>query len=500
MDRLKQLAQQLESIDVTNRLSQADALMSRAPIHVGIVGLPNSGKSNLINGLFHQEIRPVSVIPSSCPPLRIVFDRTEDDPRFECVHILNQEWNEAGAILYELSVEDIQAQKPWVDEMDMFFYLSPITRFMTSDDRNVLALLDGMPVKIIATKCDQVPAEDLEKNKGYIRSACERLHLSEPIFAMEDAWTTVSEEMRRALPTTSTLVEARTAHYEIIKERCRQLLIEQVQQLLAIEKRAQGDKNSAYIEQLRKYELDEATRNRQYKEMKLRCSNAGNETLAQISTAIQHIEAFGQKTIEDGQKCKFDAEFIAPLQEQLNRLLDDELRSISNLMNTRFSEISRDALQQDMITEAELRSILPQFQPTNIRQSNLNLEASGDSKTTHIVQGVGIVAAIGVISFIAHVPPALSVAALSGATIFAGGNYIQRTASDRTDAIEKEIRNWYQSCTMDLQATVTPTIQRIFQQLNDALHCPSVAKPTMSEPVASERTQELQRLLSELQA
>lgn len=500
MNNLKSIAQELGAADVSLRIQKAEMLVPRGQKHVGIIGPANSGKSTLLNGILKQEVRKPSVLPYDGLPLRVVFDRTADDERFECIHIFQKEWSNADVVLYEFSSDKVLKDERWIDELDILFYLSPLSHFMTAEDKKAVQRFEGIPIQIIATQCDRVAADDALKAKEFAVKACERIGLPAPIFAYPDDWQSVSEKMRSALPTTVELIEKRKAHLEKIKKSCKDQLIDRAERMIEAEKSNQQALQKQYEEQVRKEKLALAMADRIYQELKLRCSTASNGTAAQVRESIQKIEEFARQMITEGRQCKFDEAFRQRLPKEAEALLNEQILSIESKLKTSLDLIISEALVQKVLTKKDLQALK---QDGNLprSQQEIRLNEGTGNELSYLLQSVVGVGAVSATTLISRASTPLTIGLIAASTVVGGATYLCRNEFSRMAKNETAIREWAHSCTNELQSKLVPFIQRTYQALGDAMHLPPVEQmASAAVPAESEKTARLRAIVSSLNA
>ncbi len=499
MNNLKNIAQEMGAANISRRIQRAETLISRNGKHVGIIGPVNSGKSTLINGILHQEVREPSVLPFDGLPLRVVFDRTIDDERFECVHVFQQEWSNADVVLYEFSSEKVLKDEQWIDELDIVFYLSPLSHFMTAEDKKAVQSFEGIPVHIIATQCDRVVADDAAKAKDFAVKACERLSLPAPIFADPNNWQSVSEKMRSALPITVELIEARKAHLTKIEKNCKRQLLDYIECMIEAEKSNQSALRAQGEAQLRKEELALAKANRICQEMKLRCSSSCNQMTELVRTSMREIDGFAQQMIAEGKKCRFDEAFRQQMSRKAEGKINELVLSIESKLKVSLESIISDALAQKVLTEKVLQ-VLKQNSNLPHNSQSIHFDKSSGNEFSYLIQSAMGVGAVSAATLLSHVTTPWTIGLIATSALAGGAAYFFRNELSRTSQSEDVIRNWARSCSEELQPSLCAAIQRAYQILSDAMHLPLVERTvSASVPAETEKATRLREIAAGLQ-
>lgn len=499
MNDLKNIAQEVGAVNISQRIQRAETLESRSEKHVGIIGPTNSGKSTLINGILGQEVRVPSVLPFNGLPLRVVFDRRMDDERFECVHVFQQEWSNADVVLFEFSSEKILKDEQCIDELDIVFYLSPLSHFMTAEDKKTVQSFEGIPVHIIATQCDRVSADDETKAKEYAVTACERMGLPTPIFADPDNWQSVSEKMRNALPITVKLIEARKVHLSKIEKSCKRQLLDCIERMIEAEKNKQSALKAQRETQLRKEELALATANRVYQEMKLRCSSSCNEMTELVRTSMKKIDGFAQQMIAEGKQCKFNESFCNHKSKEAEGKLDELMLFIESKLKASLESIISDALVQNVLTEKDLQ-VLKQNGNLSHNGQRIHFDKSSGNEFSYLIQSALGVGAVSAATLLSHATIPWSIGLITTSALAGGAAFFFRNELSRTAKNEDAIRNWARSCLEDLQPKLFEAIQKAYQTISDAMHLPPVERTaSTSVPDETEKVMRLQDIAAKLQ-
>ncbi len=488
MNNLKQIALEAGADGVNRRLEKSETLMARTQKHIGIVGPANCGKTTLINGVLDQEVRQPSVLPSDTLPLRVVFDRTMDDDRFECAQVFRQEWCNADVVMYEFSCDRLLKEPQWADELDVLFYLSPLAHFLTADDKKAIQGFEGIQVQVIATLCDRVAADDQEKARQFAVKACERIGLPTPIFAGPDSWQSVSEKMLSALPTTVELLEKRKAHIAAIEKSCKCQLADHIERLIEAENNNQQALQAQYQEQLRKEKLASTTANRIYQEMKLSASSASNEMAAKVRAGMRQIDEFAQQMIAEGKPCKFDEAFRRRMATKSEALVKELVLSIETELNASINALVAEAVAKKVIDEKDIETIrhsgkLP------CGNNGIRLDRGTGNEVSYAIQSALGIGAVSAVTLLSRVTTPWTIGLIAASAVAGGAAFFSRNELSRTAKNEASIQDWARSCANDLQATLVPAIQQAYATLGDAMHAPPIARAA-SAPVPGETRKE----------
>lgn len=184
--------------------SAMNTVTSRSKLHVAFIGGQNSGKSTVINAIAGKEIRePSNISMEDELPLRVTFERTDKDVRFECVDVYDKDWNEENAVIFEFKSSDIVAQgtrTQFADEIDVVFYLISAMNAFTSEDVSTIKALANHKIILVLTKLDAIEEENRAGVIRYVTDMRTRLGLDEPLIIDRTNRTNISKIIRDALP------------------------------------------------------------------------------------------------------------------------------------------------------------------------------------------------------------------------------------------------------------------------------------------------------------
>lgn len=204
-DKIMKIADFVDLNEAASAVASAiDKVSSRDKLHVALVGGQNSGKTTIINAIAGKEIREASSISLEDElPLRITFERTDEDVRFECVEVYDRDWNEENAVIFEFKSSDIiRSGKPTElsDEVDVIFYLISAMNAFTAEDVLTIKALSNHNIKLVVTKLDAIDEENREGVIKYITNLRTKLGLSEPLIIDRSNLADAGKMIRNALP------------------------------------------------------------------------------------------------------------------------------------------------------------------------------------------------------------------------------------------------------------------------------------------------------------
>lgn len=215
---------------------RAQLLEAREHVNIAVTGSTGSGKTTLVNLAVGQTVRKPSLLPDKAPSLRVAFEKAEDDPRFECVSVVNRAWNEYGAMLYELTGADGR-NDALLDEMDVVFYTTPVSAAITQTDREWLKAHRGARTIVVLTGADRLgdgeDMDDLDGLTGYVANLVQELSLDGMIVSDPRHPEQTRSKLLQQIPVQPELSELRMRHAEAILDRTRRMVIESARKALS---------------------------------------------------------------------------------------------------------------------------------------------------------------------------------------------------------------------------------------------------------------------------
>lgn len=206
MEKVVEIAKEVGLNELAvNTAETIESVRARDKLQVALIGGQNSGKTTIINAICGKEVREASNISIAEEiPLRVTFERTEKDARFECVDVYDKAWNEENAVLFEFKPFDVAADGkllPYANDIDVVFYLISAMNVFTSEDISTIKALKNHEVRLLLTKLDTIDEEKRDGVMKYVTDVRSQLGLGEPLIIGKADGQNISKIIRDALPT-----------------------------------------------------------------------------------------------------------------------------------------------------------------------------------------------------------------------------------------------------------------------------------------------------------
>ncbi len=447
---------------VSDTMAAIETITSRKSTNVGIVGGQNSGKSHIINAIAGKEVREVSNISIEDEmPLRITFERTEVDPRFECVDIYNKNWNDENVVLFEFKASDIVKNgklTEYADELDVVFYLISAMSVFTAEDISTLKALKNHMVKIVFTKLDAIEEENRNEVLKYGNDMCVQLGLGEPLIIDKFDAEKNSKILREALPVYMELKE--------YTEKCcmahRNALILAVREKIN-EKIVELDKSYTSVGSIG----GNQEVNTQALEMENRIKCLGLERSKRYGENNELANRIVKKMLETGRNNDYSDEWKAGIHRKIvvplmTEQFDCDNQSIREHMFNDCIGINPTAEEtrnlRNKIDEVTKKSV----NISEVTDSNINLR---DGEGTINFTKIGVTTAVVAGAVLIPMPTALSWLVSAGAIAMGTGAVITEKNRTEMEMWEKNIRNYSKAIAQQFGMSMKKYTNYVYEEL-----------------------------------
>lgn len=442
INNVMQIAEQMDMRSEAQAVAASiNKINAREMLHVGFVGAQNSGKTALINAAVGQQLREVSNFSQQdALPMKVTFERMEDDCRFECHSVFDQKWHDTGAVLFEFKIADLLERDRLVnyaDDIDFVFYLVSAMNAFTSDDIVTLRGLSTLKIRPILTKLDAVDSEERDSIIAYANKMSERLGLPEPLIIDKSNWNDAGRILRDALPIYSEQRANRESRCDALLGGLKEALRKAVnEKLKACEAPAsdQADRDARHSAALAaKTDILQLghSRARQFEE-----DTALNGAIVAGLMKSGEASGFSKEWLESSKSSVVEPLIEAAFEEKNARIGDCLYKDCIGISSSPEREKAiRDKI--DALTGNRPRVLDARQYSSTLR----NGETAINMKT------VGITAAAAAGAFIIPMPPLASFAVSAGAIAIGAGMAIGEKKALEREKWQKNIRDYADSIT-----------------------------------------------------
>ena len=156
-EELQAIADKAGRKDLTGTASERiRQINERTKTGVFVTGGMNCGKTTVLNGITGTVLREPGLLSEKEKPLRVVFEKAEEENGFENRTVANREWNNEDAVLYEMKLDDILEEdgkpKHILDLADVVFYVISAVAPFTAADMEAVRALSFLKVQVDLNK------------------------------------------------------------------------------------------------------------------------------------------------------------------------------------------------------------------------------------------------------------------------------------------------------------------------------------------------------------
>lgn len=514
-EKLLPLAVETGCEETVNRLKcQAEELLAQEDTHVVVTGGGNSGKTTLINHMVDNEIREESLLNEDEKPLRVVFQKTEDDDAYECRTVVNQAWYDEGAVLYEMKLQDIlcgkdAGLKEVMNTKDVVLYMVSAIAPFTYEDVNAIQAMSGLSVQVVLNKLELIGEDSRDKVVQYVQNFCENIGLSSPVIPTAEDWDNMGKLIRNILPGTIERDGIRKKHAEAIYKSAVQLVETEGKNALAANQlQMEKAMENNILESLEMHE-----KQAKWRVLRADMLQNGDKRSAEIQADIlEKSEKMGQKLFEMGKEEHFNDQWMKePLSKEVMRLIRSITESLKpkieqmmqqdcrNMMDTAVREglvKTFDMSEPDLLAMTQIidtqQYIVPEIN-TDRREEFL-----GGKKSKEILLSTG--AAVGLFLLI-PLPTSFCVVGGAAAVGIGSVSYIKEKGSWEDAQYQKEFLNYAKINCQNLADAISDSIRNYYDKIAAVLEKRGEAVITAEadQTVYKEREQKLQEIIASCQ-
>ncbi|MBT9778598.1 hypothetical protein GPL15_19045 [Clostridium sp. MCC353] len=497
--------------EAVNRLkSQAEELLAQEDTHVVVAGGANSGKTTLINRMVGNEVREESLLNEEEKPLRVVFEKRDDDDAYDCRTVMNQAWYDEGAVLYEMKIQDMfcgesGALKEVMNTKDIVLYMVSAISPFTYEDVNAIKAMSGLSVRVFLNKLELIDEESRGKVEKYVQDLCENMGLSSPVIPKTEDWDNMGKLIRNLLPGTIERNDIRKRHVEAVYKSAVGLVEAEANKALA-ENQLQLEKT---MENHISESLDAHEKQSKWGILRADMLENGDKLSELIKGDIQdRAEKLGRKLFDMGKEARFSDPW---LKKTLPKETQKALRSLTEnlkpqieigmrrdtrtMMDTAVQEglVERfDLSEPDFMAMTQVIHIEPYVVPEMAPDGKK--EFGREKKSKEILIGTG--AALGLFLLI-PLPTVFSVAGGAAAVGIGGAAYLKEKGSWEDAQYQRELYHYAKINCQNLADAIGDSIRNYYDKIAAILaeRGEAVKAPEVDQTAFKEREQRLQEII-----
>lgn len=480
MKQFEALTESAEKIGIADMLREAEErignLKNRKQTGVFIAGGANSGKTTILNGIVGTQLREPGLITEEEKPLKVVFEKQDDEEAFECRLVANRFWNNEDAILYEVKNTDIfqENREParLLDAADTVFYVVSAVMPFSSEDMDAVKALSFLRVKVVLNKMDLLDENSQKKVAEYVSGICTTLGVGAPIMIRMPAWEDIAKEFRAALLTYEERELIRKEHEEMIRRATILGMLGKVEEQLS-ELRLRHEKDKE--EQL-EMSIEAQEKQALWGKLRTRMLESGAELSADVSHNIKSMTAELSEKL--GKLDPGEREPDVYLQRQMEKVMERLAKQQSSYAEERMKEDSRKMMESAVnlglvkgfdFNDVEFSNL------TNIKiygmQSVVNPASSSDSvgandKRNRILAGTA--AAVGLF-FVLPLPTPVSWVGGIAAAGIGGSAYVCSAKEIRKREWQNMAAEYCKVNLCHLADSLSDSVKEYYKRLADAI-------------------------------
>lgn len=446
-------------------------LEHREQTGVFIAGGANSGKTTILNGIVGTTLREPSFLTEEEKPLRVVFEKQDDDEAFECHVAANRFWNDEDAILYEVKNTDIFREnnepEQLLDFADVVFYVVSAMMPFTSEDMEMIKALSFLHVKVVLNKMDQIDKDAQKKVAEYVTGICTTLGVGKPIIIQMSEWEKIAKDFRAALPLYDDRKLLRDNHERMIRREAVSGLLEKAEKRL--------DDVRIQYEKDREKQLEIQEKQALWGKLRTRMLEQGNDLSIEVSRNVKGMTA---ELTEKLQKMdiKKAAEPERYLQKQMEKEMKEMAMSQSGYVEKRMKEDSKSMMESAVnlglvegfdINDAKFMEL------TSIRIETMTSVMDGKAKGAGVNnKGNQIIAGTAVaIGLFVVLPLPTAVSWIGGITAagIGGSTYVKNTKETQEKERHDLIAEYCEVNLNHLASTLADAVKKYYGRLAETI-------------------------------
>lgn len=473
-EELRTLAKKAGREDLADdAMRRSQDIMERAKTGVFVTGGISCGKTTILNGITGVELREPSVLSGEEKPLRVMFEKVQEDSRFECRTVADRKWYDEDAILYEMKLDDILQEDGRLNELadlaDVVFYVVSAVAPLTSKDMDAMRALSFLKIQVVLSKMDILDEESVPKVEKYVEGACEKLGLAPPIVLWDVPWEQAAKTFRMALPSWDEREALRKEHVRAVRREAAEKLQEEVRnQRHAQQKRQEQEKKDRSRKALETQEQQAL-----WGKLRAQMQEQGGELTEQVKKDMEKAEGrIREKLYAVAEAIQFDEELMRSkiplgMKKEMQALVEAQKKRIENRMQEDCRRMMERAVNLGLTTGFDLTdtdfALMTTMAKPDYEWKAPQAVCSGDAR---ILLGAGVAAGL---FLLLPVPTALGVAGSVAAAGIGGSAYIKEKKKTKEQFWKREIRDYCRENLKNLEEALAGGVKDYYGRLADAL-------------------------------
>lgn len=502
-EELQAIADKAGRKDLTGTaLERIRQINERTKTGVFVTGGMNCGKTTVLNGITGTVLREPGLLSEKEKPLRVVFEKAEEENGFENRTVANREWNNEDAVLYEMKLDDILEEdgkpKHILDLADVVFYVISAVAPFTAADMEAVRALSFLKVQVVLNKMDLLDVDSSDQVEDYAEKMCAGLGVPAPLVLKDVRWDQAAKTFRRALPSWKERELLRREHMEAVRREAAGELETAIREQI----RGAAVKSRQDMEEHARKTLETQEQQALWRRLRAQMLERCDELLTKVRENTERAQAAViEELYASAREAQFDEDWI---RKQIPRLMEEKIQSLAESqkeqIETRMREDCRDMMKRAVnlglttgfdLTDADFVLMTSVTKP-GYRLQIEKAKYSGDSR---ILLGTGIAAGL---FLLLPIPTTLGVAGTVAAAGIGGSAYLKDKKEKSEKLWEQQIREYSRMNLRNLGDALSASVRDYYGKLADTIRkrAEALQPPQTDESAAQRRTEELNSLLA----
>ena len=502
-EEMQAIADKAGRKDLTGTASERiRQINERTKTGVFVTGGMNCGKTTVLNGITGTVLREPGLLSEKEKPLRVVFEKAEEENGFENRTVANREWNNEDAVLYEMKLDDILEEdgkpKRILDLADVVFYVISAVAPFTAADMEAVRALSFLKVQVVLNKMDLLDEDSSDQVEDYAEKICAGLGVPAPMVLKDVRWDQAAKTFRRALPSWKERELLRREHMEAVRREAAGELEEAIREQI----RGAAVKSRQDMEEHARKTLETQEQQALWRRLRAQMLERCDELLTKVRENTERAQAaVSEELYASAREAQFDEDWI---RKQIPRLMEEKIQSLAESqkeqIETRMREDCRDMMKRAVnlglttgfdLTDADFVLMTSVTKPGYRLQIEKAKYSGGFPDPARNWDRGGTVPA-------AADPTTLGVVGTVAAAGIGGSAYLKDKKEKSEKLWEQQIREYSRMNLRNLGDALSASVRDYYGKLADTIRkrAEALQPPQTDESAAQRRTEELNSLLA----